>query len=106
MEDIIFNSNPFLQRAYYVETPFNYLENWVSKEFGFKAFKSGNIHDRWIYFIIGENVCVKATPEFLDDTEIARNAFLKILQPPAPPPDRHSPTPAQTPPHNDSCKSL
>ncbi len=74
-KEIVFNPNPFLRRAFYIEPPFEYVENWVSKEFGFKSFKSGRKADRFIYFVIGEDLCVKATPEFLDDTTVARMAF-------------------------------
>jgi hypothetical protein len=77
-QEVFFNPNPFLKRAHYVEAPFTYVENWVSKEFGLKSFKSGNVHDRWVYFVIDENICVKVTPEFLDDTEVARVAFSKM----------------------------
>ena len=76
-KEIAFNSNPFLQRAFYVEKPFVFIDHWVTDKYGFKAFKTENPVDRWVYFIIEENI-VKATPEFLDDTELANLAFSRI----------------------------
>ena len=77
-KEIVFNPNPFLQRAFYVEKPFVFIDHWVTDKYRFKAFKTANPVDRWVYFIIEENICVKATPEFLDDTEAANLAFFKI----------------------------
>lgn len=79
-KEIVFNPNPFFKRAFYVEEPFVFIEHWVTEKFGFKAFKSNNKAGRWIHFIIEENIYIKATPEFLDDTEVANLAFSRIKE--------------------------
>ena len=72
----IIMTNPFFQRAYYVEQPFVFLpDHWVTNKYGYKAFNSANKSDDWVYFIIKDDFCVQATPEFLNDTEIAMLAF-------------------------------
>jgi len=78
-KEIVFNGSPFLQRADCVESPVTYLpDHWVTKEFGFRAFNSGNKADVWVYFEIDISLCIQATPEFLDDTILARAAFTNI----------------------------
>lgn len=67
MKEILFNPNP----ASIIP------DHWVTKEFGFEVFSSANEVDRWVYIKINEDKILKATPEFLEDTQAARLAFSK-----------------------------
>ncbi len=78
MEEIIFNPNQFFRVARYYETPIIYiLDHWVTKEFGFRVFKSGNFADRWIYIDNGRETYM-ATPEFLDDRLAAECILVQL----------------------------
>ena len=80
--EIVFNSSPFFQRAYGVPSPLSshqYIKNWVTEKYGIKAFILFEMANNWVYFLLPGNVCIQATPEFLDDTEPATLAFNKLL---------------------------
>ncbi len=77
-EEIVFNPNPFLTQADFFELPKQVLNgHWVTREFGFQVFNSGNPLDRWVYIVVGDKL-LKATPEFLNDSIAARLAFSKM----------------------------